>query len=90
MGQKITKLKPFEGFVQETAGAMTLFMATGLGIPVSTTHTITGSIIGVGDNKKSSAVQWGLQQKSSGHGYLQFRCQHLSVAAIYYLLNSIL
>lgn len=63
MGQKITKLKPFEGFCAETAGAATLFMATTLGIPVSTTHTITGAIIGVGATKRASAVKWGVTTK---------------------------
>ncbi|MEW5888203.1 MAG: inorganic phosphate transporter [Pseudomonadota bacterium] len=60
MGQRITKLKPFGGFCAETGGAMTLFMATGLGVPVSTTHTITGAIVGVGSAQKLSAVRWGL------------------------------
>ncbi len=63
MGQKITKLKPFEGFCAETAGALTLFGATHFGIPVSTTHTITGSIIGVGSRKGLSAVKWGVTRK---------------------------
>jgi len=63
MGQKITKLKPFEGFCAETAGAITLFGATHFGIPVSTTHTITGSIIGVGATKGLSAVRWGVTTK---------------------------
>lgn len=60
MGQKITKLKPVGGFCAETGGAMTLFMATGLGVPVSTTHTITGAIVGVGSARKMSAVRWGV------------------------------
>jgi PiT family inorganic phosphate transporter len=60
MGQKITKLKPVGGFCAETGGAITLFMATALGIPVSTTHTITGAIVGVGASKKMSAVRWGV------------------------------
>lgn len=60
MGQKITKVKPFEGFCAETAGALTLFGATHFGIPVSTTHTITGAIIGVGARKGTSAVKWGV------------------------------
>ena len=60
MGQKITKLKPVGGFCAETGGAVTLFTATALGIPVSTTHTITGAIIGVGAAKKLSAVRWGV------------------------------
>jgi PiT family inorganic phosphate transporter len=60
MGMKITKLKPVGGFCAETAGAITLFMATHAGIPVSTTHTITGSIIGVGSTTKLSGIKWGV------------------------------
>jgi PiT family inorganic phosphate transporter len=60
MGQKITKLKPVGGFCAETGGAITLFMATALGVPVSTTHTITGAIVGVGSVKRASAVRWGV------------------------------
>jgi PiT family inorganic phosphate transporter len=60
MGQKITKLKPVGGFCAETGGAITLFLATALGIPVSTTHTITGAIVGVGAAKRASAVRWGV------------------------------
>jgi len=60
MGQRITKLKPVGGFCAETGGAMTLFLATALGIPVSTTHTITGAIVGVGSAQRASAVRWGV------------------------------
>ncbi len=60
MGQKITKLKPVGGFCAETGGAITLFLATSLGIPVSTTHTITGAIVGVGSVRRASAVRWGV------------------------------
>ena len=60
MGQRITKLKPVGGFCAETGGAITLFVATGLGVPVSTTHTITGAIFGVGSVRNPSAVRWGL------------------------------
>jgi PiT family inorganic phosphate transporter len=60
MGQKITKLKPVGGFCAETGGAITLFLATALGIPVSTTHTITGAIVGVGSTRRASAVRWGV------------------------------
>ena len=60
MGQKITKLKPVGGFCAETGGAMTLFLATAMGIPVSTTHTITGAIVGVGSTQRASAVRWGV------------------------------
>ncbi|MCA1444299.1 inorganic phosphate transporter [Ensifer sp. IC4062] len=60
MGSKITKLNPMQGFCAETGGAITLFGATWLGIPVSTTHTITGAIVGVGSARRVSAVRWGL------------------------------
>jgi inorganic phosphate transporter, PiT family len=60
MGMKITKLAPVGGFSAETAGATTLFLATGLGVPVSTTHTITGAIVGVGSVRRRSAVRWGV------------------------------
>lgn len=60
MGQKITKLKPVGGFCAETGGAITLFLATAMGVPVSTTHTITGAIVGVGASQKMSAVRWGV------------------------------
>ena len=63
MGQKITKIKPFEGFSAETAGSITLFIATHWGIPVSTTHTITGAIIVVGARRGVSAVRWGVTKK---------------------------
>jgi PiT family inorganic phosphate transporter len=60
MGQKITKLKPVGGFCAETGGAVTLFLATAMGVPVSTTHTITGAIVGVGSTRRASAVRWGV------------------------------
>lgn len=60
MGQKITKLKPVGGFCAETGGALTLFLASFLGVPVSTTHTITGAIVGVGATQRLSAVRWGV------------------------------
>ena len=59
MGQRITKLKPVGGFCAEAGGAITLFVASALGIPVSTTHTITGAIVGVGSVRRASAVRWG-------------------------------
>jgi len=63
MGTKITKLQPFGGFAAETSGAITLFAASSLGVPVSTTQTITGAIIGVGAIKRLSAVRWGVAQQ---------------------------
>jgi len=89
MGQKITKLKPFEGFCAETAGAITLFMATHFGIPVSTTHTITGSIIGVGATKRASAVQWGVTTKIFWAWILTIPVSALIGAAIFYTIELI-
>ena len=63
VGSKITKLKPVSGFAAETAAAGSLFMATHLGIPVSTTHTITGAIVGVGSTRRLSAVRWGVARR---------------------------
>ena len=62
MGSKITRLTPMQGFCAETGGAMTLFLATALGVPVSTTHTITGAIVGVGSARRVSAVRWNVAQ----------------------------
>lgn len=62
MGSRLTDLKPVHGFCAETGGAITLFAATWLGVPVSTTHTITGAIVGVGSSRRASAVRWGLAQ----------------------------
>jgi PiT family inorganic phosphate transporter len=63
MGSRITSLKPIQGFCAETGGAITLFLATGLGVPVSTTHTITGAIIGVGAAQRTAAVRWHVAQR---------------------------
>jgi PiT family inorganic phosphate transporter len=62
MGSRITRLKPIQGFCAETGGAITLFLATGLGVPVSTTHTITGAIVGVGSARRTAAVRWHVAQ----------------------------
>jgi PiT family inorganic phosphate transporter len=90
MGQKITKLKPFEGFCAETAGALTLFGATHFGIPVSTTHTITGSIMGAGAIKGVSAVKWGVTTKIFWAWALTIPVSAFIGAGIYYLLSAIL
>ncbi len=90
MGQRITKLKPFEGFCAETAGALTLFGATHFGIPVSTTHTITGSIIGVGARKGASAVKWGVTTKIFWAWILTIPVSAVVGALMYYLLNRII
>jgi PiT family inorganic phosphate transporter len=63
MGTRITRLRPFGGFNAETAGGITVLLATGLGVPVSTTHTITGAIIGVGASQRLSAVRWGVAKR---------------------------
>jgi inorganic phosphate transporter, PiT family len=63
MGSKITKLQPIGGFAAETAGAITLFASSALGVPVSTTHTITGAIVGVGATRRLSAVRWGVARR---------------------------
>jgi PiT family inorganic phosphate transporter len=89
MGQRITKLKPFEGFCAETAGALTLFGATHFGIPVSTTHTITGAIMGVGAIKGVSAVKWGVTQKIFWAWILTIPVSALGGAAFYYLFHTI-
>jgi len=89
MGQKITKLKPFEGFCAETAGALTLFGATHFGIPVSTTHTITGSIIGVGAIKGASAVKWGVTTRIFWAWILTIPVSALIGSIIYLLLKLI-
>lgn len=90
MGQKITKLKPFEGFCAETAGALTLFGATHYGIPVSTTHTITGSIIGVGATKRLSAVKWGVTGKIFWAWILTIPVSAVIGAIMFFFLNLIL
>jgi PiT family inorganic phosphate transporter len=87
MGQKITKLRPFEGFCAETAGALTLFGATHFGIPVSTTHTITGAIIGVGATKRISAVKWGVTTKIFWAWILTVPVSALFGAVMYYLFQ---
>jgi inorganic phosphate transporter, PiT family len=87
MGQKITKVKPFEGFCAETAGALTLFGATGFGIPVSTTHTITGAIIGVGARKGASAVKWGVTKKIFWAWILTIPVSALIGGSMYFFFN---
>ncbi len=90
MGQKITKLKPFEGFCAETAGALTLVGATEFGIPVSTTHTITGAIMGAGARRGLSAVRWGVTRNIFWAWILTIPVSALISAIIYLILNFIL
>jgi PiT family inorganic phosphate transporter len=86
MGSKITKLQPFGGFSAETAGAITLFTASSLGIPVSTTHTITGAIVGVGAVRRLSAVRWGVAGRIVWAWILTIPASAIIAALIYELL----
>jgi inorganic phosphate transporter, PiT family len=86
MGSKITKLQPFGGFAAETAGAITLFTASSLGIPVSTTHTITGAIVGVGAVRRLSAVRWGIARRIVWAWVLTIPASALIAAATYEFL----
>lgn len=88
MGQKITKLKPFEGFCAETAGALTLFGATHFGIPVSTTHTITGAIMGAGASRRVSAVKWGVTRKIFWAWILTIPVSAIIGGILYYLISA--
>jgi PiT family inorganic phosphate transporter len=90
MGMKITKLKPMGGFCAESAGAATLFLATNLGVPVSTTHTITGSIIGVGATNKLSGIKWGVAGRIVWAWFLTIPAAALMSALCFYLINSFL
>lgn len=85
MGQRITRLKPVGGFCAETGGAMTLFLATGLGIPVSTTHTITGAIAGVGSAHRRHDVRWGLAGTIVWAWILTIPCSGIIAAASWWL-----
>ncbi len=85
MGQKITKLRPVGGFCAQTGGAATLFFATALGIPVSTTHTITGAIVGVGATKRLSAVRWGIAGTIVWAWILTIPCSALISAIFWYI-----
>lgn len=90
MGSKITKLAPFEGVAAETAGAATLYATEALGIPVSTTHTITGSIIGVGIVKRISAVRWGVTINLLWAWILTIPLSGLMGGLIYFIMRAIL
>lgn len=87
MGQKITKLGPIEGFCAETASAASLFLATYLGIPVSTTHVITGAISGVGSSKGLSSVRWGVTLKIVWAWIFTIPTTAFIAGSLYYLLN---
>jgi PiT family inorganic phosphate transporter len=86
MGSKITKLQPVGGFAAETAGAVSIFTATALGVPVSTTHTITGAIVGVGSVRRLSAVRWGIAGKIVWAWVLTIPASAGISAAVFYAL----
>jgi len=90
MGMKITKLKPVGGFCAETAGAATLFMATHLGIPVSTTHTITGAIVGVGATTNLSGIKWGVASRIVWAWLFTIPASALISAGCFYLIKLML
>jgi len=83
MGQKVTKLRPVDGFSAETSAAISLFIASAFGIPVSTTHTITGSIMGVGSLRRLTAVRWGVAGQIVWAWILTIPCAAVISAAIY-------
>jgi PiT family inorganic phosphate transporter len=85
MGQRITKLKPVGGACAETGGAITLFLATGLGVPVSTTHTITGAIVGVGSVNRFNAVRWGVAGNIVWAWILTIPCSAFIAAVAWFL-----
>ncbi|SFJ55469.1 inorganic phosphate transporter [Caulobacter sp. UNC279MFTsu5.1] len=85
MGSKITRLTPMQGFCAETGGAITLFLATHIGVPVSTTHTITGAIVGVGASRRVSAVRWGVAKSIVTAWIVTLPAAGLVAAAFYYL-----
>jgi inorganic phosphate transporter, PiT family len=89
MGQKITRLQPVGGFAAETAGAISLFTATALGVPVSTTHTITGAIVGVGSVRRASAVRWGIAGRIVWAWILTIPASALIAAVTFYLLAAV-
>ncbi len=88
MGQRLTKLKPVGGFAAETAGAATLFMAVYGGIPVSTTHTITGAIVGVGSTRRFSAVRWGVARRVVWAWFLTIPASALIAALSLYIVRA--
>ncbi|MFA5059975.1 MAG: inorganic phosphate transporter [Candidatus Omnitrophota bacterium] len=88
MGQKVAKLKPVDGFCAETGAAITLFTASSFGIPVSTTHTITGSIMGIGSLKRLSAVRWGVAGRIIWAWILTIPCSAGISATAYFLSRS--
>src|SRR5438105_6341282 len=90
MGQRITKIRPASGFCAELSGSITLFLATTLGIPVSTTHTITGSIVGLGSTQSVSAVRWGLAGNIVWAWVLTIPCSAFMAGIAWWIAHTIL
>ena len=89
MGSKITKLKPMGGFAAELAGAITLFGSAQLGIPVSTTHTITGAIVGVGSMRRLTAVRWGVAGQIVWAWLLTIPAAGIVAAVLYFIVSAV-
>jgi PiT family inorganic phosphate transporter len=89
MGSRITRLTPLQGVCAETAGSITLFLATYLGVPVSTTHTITGAIVGVGAARRASAVRWNVAQRIVIAWVVTMPAAALAGAIFYFLFGAI-
>jgi PiT family inorganic phosphate transporter len=90
MGSKITKLSPMQGACANTAGALTLFAATYLGIPVSTTHTITGAIVGAGTARRANSVRWGIASNIVWAWVITIPASALLAAVFYWLATHVL
>jgi inorganic phosphate transporter, PiT family len=90
MGQRVTRLQPVGGFAAETSGAVTLFLASKLGIPVSTTHTITGAIVGVGATRRLSAVRWGVAGRIVWAWVLTIPCSAAIAAACFLVVRGLI
>jgi PiT family inorganic phosphate transporter len=90
MGSRITKLRPVSGFCAETGGALAITLASHYGIPVSTTHTITGSIVGVGATHRVSAVRWGIARRIVWAWLITIPAAGVMAAMSFYVLNLII
>jgi PiT family inorganic phosphate transporter len=89
MGSRITKLRPVSGFCAETGGALAITIASHYGIPVSTTHTITGSIVGVGATQRVNAVRWGIARRIVWAWLITIPAAGIMAAISYYVLEMI-
>jgi PiT family inorganic phosphate transporter len=87
MGSRITHLKPIQGFCAETGGAITLYLATAFGVPVSTTHTITGAIIGVGAARRAAAVRWSVAERIVVAWIITLPAAALIAAIVYFVTS---